>query len=1160
MKEAIRKLHSLLAELKRRHVYTVAAAYTVGAWIIVEGASVILPTFDAPSWAMRGLIIAAVAGLPLAIVLSWIFDITEAGVSRTEELDADESSLALDEVPDSEREESDQLTIDGERRLISVLCCSLDLPAGQQDPELLLDATKEFISQCEHVIALYDGRLVKAIDDEFVAYFGYPRAGETDAQNAVRSGLGIIEAVGQVAANLGLDFDLSASVGIHSGLVVVQESPMMADERDLAIIGETPKTARLLKNHADPDCVVISDSTQNLTQGYFFSQEMQGELPGGGSTAKYFRVRAESGARTRLEAQGLSDLPELIDREYEMSLLAQKWTEARDGHGQIVLVSGEAGIGKSRLIHALTERVAAQPDTWLTPISCSLRHQSTPLHPFVDLLESTILGFKAEHSTSEKLSKLRGFLVQFTQPLADVLPLFATLLSLPSGGNDVPEITPRELLQRTLDAIISLLLERAQKQPLLMVVEDIHWADPTTLQFISMLAEYGPLPRILVILTCRPPLEQGWSQRANVTQLNLERLAPSYTQQLIRSVARGTSLTAKILHSIAERSDGVPLYTEELTKAILEMHDRSGNPAGRPSEDDLTLPATLQESLLSRLDNLEDIKPITQLCAAIGRTFSYELLVQVSGQDENYIRSALSTLVKTEFLYQRGTPPLANYTFKHALIQEIAYQAILKRQRTEFHGRIVDALEQNFPAVVETQPELIAWHCTQAKLDEKALNYWRKAGQRALSRYANQEAIAHLERALQTLEARPDSRERDKDQIGIFADLGAAHLANEGYASPGAGRSYRRALDLSERIGDVQSTTRFTIGLWQYHVMIGEFETAHTLTRRLLEIAQTHKDTGLQVHAHYALSFTLFSQGDFRAAYESSTRAVDLFEREADFASVSPLGTDSRVHALCWTAPILWHVGLFRKARERADEAIRLARELGNPYTLSMALLASNWSQQGKLETENMAERACECLTISREKGLHFWEHTCTFILGWLEVLGEKPIPTDNTETSDHGIERMRSSLENYRQVGARTGQVYMWSRLAQAYILTGRFDEAEETLRVSLTTVASSGERNFEAELWRLTGELRLLHDDGRSIRTRQEAAEEHFGKAINIANSQGARALELRAATSLAKLYRTMGDGHRMHEQLVPLCAEFPVDEKAPDLIEARQVMQSA
>ena len=1158
MKNILAKIPVFLAELKRRKVYTVTVAYSVSAWLLVEIASVVFPTFGAPRWAMQAFIIAMVAGLPIAVLLSWVFDFTGAGLVRTDAIGAGATAPDAADEHDADHQSADQLTLEGERRLISVLCCSLRLPAGEHDPELLLDVIKEFVGQCEKVIALYDGHLVRTIDDELVAYFGYPQAGENDAQNAVRSGLGIIGAVDQVSASRSLDIDLSASVGVHSGLVVVQESAFTQAGQELAIVGETPRIARWLKDQAESDTLLTSHATNDLTQGYFLSEELPETLPSPtGSAMKVFRVRQESGARTRLEAQGISELSPMIDRTHEMNLLWDRWEQACDRHGQIVLISGEAGIGKSRLIHSLSERVAAEPGTWLTPVSCSLRQQSTPLYPIVQFLETTVLGFKPEHSTDDRVTKLVGFLLQTSQPLTEVVPLFAALLSLPSEEYPLPEMTPKLQKQRTLDAIMSLLLERAKTQPLLLVMEDIHWADPTTLQFIGMIAEYGPLPRILALLTCRPPFEARWTRRANVTHLNVTRLPPGDTNSLVRSVARSDSLTNDICEHIARKSDGVPLFAEELTKAVLEIHGNEESSVVESEDHDSLIPATLQESLLARLDNLEDAKPVTQLCAAIGKNFTYELLSEVSRKEDKDIQMALTKLVEAEFLYQRGSPPRSSYAFRHALIQEIAYQSILKSKRREFHSRIVEAIQASFPQIVETQPELVAWHCTRANLPEQAFLYWRKAGQRALLRYANQEAISQLERALELLMSLPASRERDENELSVLADLGAAHLANSGYAAPGAGRSYERALELSERIGDVPNTIRFMIGLWQFHVMTAQYATAQALTDRMLETARTHEDTSLRVHAHYAVSFTSFCQGDFLKAGNHGADAIDSFKHDADFSSVSPLGTDSRVHALCWTAPSLWHAGLFRQARQRSLEAIDLARKLRNPYTLAMALVASNWSQQGKLETEGMAERACECLEIARDKGLHFWEYTSAFILGWLEVLGERPIPHDDSVTADHGIALMRSSLDAYRNIGALSGQVYMWSRLGQAYILTEEFEKAEETIAEGLTIAESTGERNFEAELYRLQGELHLLQNDKNPLSVRQSMAQERFEKAIEVAHIQNGKALELRATTSLARLHLSLGDKLRARESLMPLLAQLPEDEEAPDLVEARQVL---
>jgi len=633
--------------------------------------------------------------------------------------------------------------------------------SAQLDPEELREVVRAYQDTCAKVIARFEGYIAQYLGDGLLVYFGYPLAHEDDAQRAVRAGLGMIDAMGQLTTRLGQEglrpaptqsrqrgVHLAMRLGIHTGLVVVGEVGGGTRQEQLAL-GETPNLAARLQGIAAPNTLVISATTFQLLGGFFACQPLGTPLlKGQAQPLAVYRVLYESMARSRLEAAGSTGWTPLVGREQEIGLLVERWTQVKEGVGQVVLLSGEAGIGKSRLVQVLKEHVSTEPQAWLTPCQCSPYYQNTALYPMIDLLERVALRFEREESPQQKVGKLEGFLVQYGLPLAEAVPLFATLLSLPLPADYAPlTISPEQQKQQTLHALLTILLRIAAQQPVLFVMEDLHWVDPTTLELLSLLVDQGPTTRILSLFTCRPDFSPPWTGRAHLTQVTVPRLPRRQAVEVIRQVAHGKALPPEVVEQIVAKTDGVPLFVEELTKMVLE--------AGLLQEWDeryeltsplppLAIPATLHDSLMARLDRLATVKGLAQLGATLGREFSYELLRAVSPWDEATVQRGLHQLVEAEFLYQQGLPPQTTYVFKHALIQEAAYQSLLKSTRQLYHQRIAQVLAERFPEIATTQPELLAHHYTAAELHAQAVTYWQRAGDQASKRSAYVEAISHL--------------------------------------------------------------------------------------------------------------------------------------------------------------------------------------------------------------------------------------------------------------------------------------------------------------------------------------------------------------------------------------------------------------------------------
>src|SRR6266702_2998332 len=591
---------------------------------------------------------------------------------------------------------------EAERRQLTVLFCDLvdsTVLASQLDPEDLRAVVRAYQEVCAKVIARFEGHIAQYLGDGLLIYFGYPLAHEDDAQRAVRAGLGMVEAVGQLTTRLVEErgVQLAVRLGIHTGLVVVGEVGGGTRHEQLAL-GETPNLAARLQGIAAPNTVVISAATLQLLGGFFACQSLGAPpLKGFAQPLEVYQVLYESMARSRLEAAGSTGLTPLVGREQEVGLLLERWAQVKDGLGQVVLLSGEAGIGKSRLVQVLQEQVATEPQAWLTPCQCSPYYQHTALYPMIELLERVALRFEREEAPAQKLSKLEGFLVQYGLPLAETVPLLAALLSLPLTADYAPlAVSPEQQKQKTLHTLLTIMVRIAAQQPVLFVMEDLHWVDPTTLELLSLLVDQGPTTRILVLLTYRPDFSPPWIGRSHLTQVTLNRLPRRQAAEMTDRVAHGKALPPEVVEQIVAKTDGVPLFVEELTKMVLESgllqewDERYTLTGPLPP---LAIPTTLHDSLMARLDRLATVKSLAQLGATLGREFSYELLQAVSPWDEETLRRGLQQLVAAEFLYQQGLPPQATYLFKHALIQDTAYQSLLRSTRQQHHQRIAAVLE-----------------------------------------------------------------------------------------------------------------------------------------------------------------------------------------------------------------------------------------------------------------------------------------------------------------------------------------------------------------------------------------------------------------------------------------------------------------------------------
>jgi class 3 adenylate cyclase/predicted ATPase len=1042
---------------------------------------------------------------------------------------------------------------DAERRQLTVLFCDLvdsTALAGQLDPEELREVVRAYQEVCAKVIARFEGHVAQYLGDGLLVYFGYPLAHEDDAQRAVRAGLGMVEALGQLNTRLEQErgIRLAVRLGIHTGLVAVGEVGGGTRQEQLAL-GETPNLAARLQGIAAPNTLVISAATLQLLGGFFAYQALGAHLVKGiAQPLDVYQVLYESTARSRLEVAGSTGLTPLVGREQEVGLLRECWAQVKEGFGQVVLLSGDAGIGKSRLVQVLKEQVATEPQAWLTPCQCSPYHQHTALYPWIDLLERVALRFEREESPQQKLSKLEGFLVQYGLPLAETVPLLVTLLSLPLIADYAPlTLPPEQQKQQTLQALLTILLRTAAQQPVLFVMEDLHWVDPTTLEFLTLLVDQGPTAHILTLLTCRPDFSPPWTRRSHLTQVTLPRLTRQQATEMTDRVAHNKALPAEVVEQMVAKTDGVPLFVEELTKMVLEsglLQEREDRYELTGPLPPLAIPATLHDSLMARLDRLATVKSLAQLGATLGRGFSYELLHAVSPWDEETVRRGLHQLVTAEFLYQQGLPPQAAYLFKHALIQDAAYQSLLRSTRQQYHQRIARVLEARFPELCETQPELLAHHYTEAGFMAQAIPYWQRAGQRAVERSANLEAIGHLTKGLEVLATLPETGERTRQELTLLTTLGPAMIVIKGYGAPEVEDTYLRARELCQQVDDPAQLFPVVRGLWNRYLMRAEHQQARELGEQLLSLAHGLHDSASLVEAHRVLGTVLWNRGELPLAHEHLERGIALYEPHQHRALAFRYGADPGVVCRFYAAVVLWSLGYPQQARRKMEEALTLAQELSHPHSLAFVLVFAAILHRLCGEAQAAYARADAATLLAAEQGIAQWFAGGTILRGWaVAVQGQ----------AAEGIAQIHQGLVAWRAAWAEVLRPSWLALLAEAYAAGDDPAGGLHGLAEALVLLEATGERWYEAELYRLRGELVLQH----AIAEPGEA-EACFQQALTIARRQQAKSWELRAEISLARLWQRQGKRAAAHALLAPVYGWFTEGFDTTDLQEAKALLE--
>ncbi len=948
-----------------------------------------------------------------------------------------------------------------ERRQVTVMFSDLvgsTALSARMDPEDLREVISAYQKCVAETVRRFGGFVAKYMGDGVLVYFGYPQAHEDDAERAVRAGLELIAAV----TGLKTRASLQTRVGIATGLVVVGDLVGSGEAQERGIVGETPNLAARLQGIAEPNMVVLAEATRRLLGNLFELEDLGAkDLKGIAAPVRAFAALRASSVEGRFEALHASGLTALVGREEEIELLLRRWSKAKTGEGQVVLLSGEAGIGKSRLTAALLENLSGEPHTRLRYF-CSPQHTDSAFYPIIGQMERAA-AFAHDDTPKARLDKLDAVLAQTSTSPEDAA-LFAEMLSLPNDGRyPALALGPEQRRQRTLEALTAQVAGLASRQPVLMIFEDAHWTDPTSLEAFGRTVDRIKTLPVLLIVTFRPEFNPPWVGQSRVTSVTLNRLDDREAVAIIVRLVGNKNLPADVVAEIVERTDGIPLFVEEMTKAVLEAEgegEARRTVAAVPSPA-MAVPASLHASLMARLDRLGPAKEVALVGAAIGREFSHALLASVMRKPEAELGSALDRLIDAGLLFRQGVPPHATYLFKHALVQDAAYGTLLREPRRALHTRIAETLEGQFAEIAESQPELLARHCTEAGLIEKAVSFWRTAGQRSLARSALLEGVEQLRRAL--------------DQIATLPATPALR--------------------------------------------------------------------GEEIMLHVAFANALALTGDPVGGKEHYDRALAIYEPAEHRPLMTRSGRDVGVAVLSSRSGCLWNLGYPAASLKDGERAVKNARETGQASTLLYTLHQAGLDHILCRNYAAASAHVDELVAVADEKGAQYWKALGATMRGEIFAL---------TGKASDAVRAITSGIASRRATGATLYEPrHLW-HLAMAYAELGHLDDARHCIEDAIEKVERSKEKWCEAEVHRIAGEIAL-----KSPTPNLEKAEEYFDRALAVARNQQAKSYELRAAMSMARLWRDQGKPQQARDLLAPVYGWFTEGFDTLDLKEAKALL---
>jgi predicted ATPase len=980
------------------------------------------------------------------------------------------------------------------------------------------------------------GYVAKYLGDGLVVHFGYPEAYGDDAEQAVRAGLATVDAVAALNNDLAQKYGitLAVRVGIHSGSVVVGHG----GGKEADVFGDTPNIASRVQAAATPDSVLITAATHRLVAGLFVVEDRGAHaLKGIAYPVQLYRVIQPTAVRRR--TRGNDVLTSFVGRQGEMRLLHSRWMRAREGQGQLALVVGEPGIGKSRFVEEFRARIKDEAHLW---VECAGEQFSaaTPFRAVTQILDQG-LGWRGDESESERVNQLERSLQLVGVKLGEAVPLIAEMLNLTIPQKYVPmTLAPDQKRKRLLAALAGWVFGAARVQPLVMAMEDLHWLDPSTLELTQMLVEQSATVPLLLLCTARPEFRAPWPMRSHHVQITLGRLNDRQTREMVAGVAARSALNKDVMDAVVRRTDGVPLFAEELARLVLDG-------VGRESVREI--PATLRDSLAARLDRLGNAKEVAQLASVIGREFSYDLIRAVVPLPENELHSALEKLVDAELIYSRGIPPEATYQFKHALIQDAAYESLLKSTRHQYHGRIARVLKEQFARVSDVQPELLAHHYTEGRLFEDAVPCWLQAGQKAARDSANAEALVHLRRGLELLSIFPERPESAQQELTFQAALGPVLIAIRGWCAVETEAAYKRAVQLCQQIGNAPELYQALYGECAVYAVRPQFHEMYELAARFLSFAQEHQQSDAMVEGNFLVGYALFFTGDLAGALKHLQSAIELYGTKPRRDLAERYGHDPGMSCRFFASCTLWLLGHPEQARKMALECITVAQSVAHSFSLAYAHATAALAFQLQGDISLVREQAKAGIVISREQGIPHFLGFSEAMWGW--------VLTQEGQTGI-GLEHLCQGAAGWRSQGSELLRPYWLGLLADAYGKTGQVNGALAAVAEALNTVEQTGETFYQSELYRLQGELTLQQANSQAQIVNVESnAEASFRKAIEIASRQQSKWLELRAATSLARLLQKRGDSPAARDLLAPVHSWFTEGLDMYDLRGARALL---
>ena len=1034
-----------------------------------------------------------------------------------------------------------------ERRRVTVMFSDMvgsTALSMRMDPEDLRDVMSAYHECVAEIVRRFGGFVAKYMGDGVLVYFGYPGAHEDDAERATRAGLELIAAV----AGLKIGISLQARVGIATGLVVVGDLIGSGAAQERGIVGETPNLAARLQGVAEPNMVVISLSTRRLLGGLFVLEDLGAkELKGITGLVPAWAVLRANTTQSRFEALH-SATTSLVGRENEIDVLEGHWQLAKAGKGQVVLLSAEAGIGKSRLVAALTESLQSEPHATFQYF-CSPHRQDSALFPVIARLERAA-GFDHSDTSEMKFGKLEALVTQSSN-LGEDVALFAELLSLPLCGRYTPiNYSPQRKKERTLEAVIRHLTGAAERQPVLLIFEDIHWIDPTSLELIDLaIQRIGQLP-ILAVATFRPEFRSPWAGQSQVTTLTLAPLAQKDSAMLVRQIKHDTMpLPDDLVQEIVARSDGVPLFLEEVTRAVLETADadalRAKGGASIAEKLGSTVPETLHATLIARLDRIGSIaKEIAQVGAAIGREFSYEFLATTSQRSPSQLKESLNRLVEAGLVFQRGMLPQATFLFKHALVQDAAYSTLLRGARRNLHARIADGLL----AVSQTEsvaPEIIALHMQSAERPAEAIVCWRKAGEQSVRRANNREAVVHFHRALSLLEAQPQTSERWRAELEILSQLGAALMSVHGWAAAEVGEVVERAADVGRRLESSQELVPSIANLWIFHYANGRLDAAEKISKDLLRIARELNSPEVLLQAHHTAWPVRWGRGALTDAVEHIDEGLALYDEERHaHHRYHYLGHDPAVCGLAIASQLHSALGHPTRARDMGDRALTLARRLKHEPTLAHGLWFVVELQMTRRDIAGVSAGTAELVRVSEQYGLPLPLAMGLVYRGWALALSERAL---------EGLELAKRGVTLLEQSGTRIFLSRSYSTIADIYLMLGRYADGLEQVDKALRIASDIGESFYLPRLFQIRAGL--MEGAGQN----EETVESNLRRSLDLATVQGAKVFELRAAVELVGLWRRRGNHEVGRDLLRSICNYFTEGHDTPDFKEAKALLDA-